>query len=165
MDTYYQPEDLARFDEIGKEAPELARKFFDYYNAVFAEGELTEREKALIALAVMSSQPLEAAPLWFTVFKCAILHTNCPCDKNDPLEMDSQTTIIKPSSSQGQKLTEVMPFKSMLTQHHLELVRKPAQTLQINMGFLSPECRSGPQRKHGRRYARGSGGLCPEKPL
>jgi radical SAM/Cys-rich protein len=29
-----------------------------------------------------------------------------------------------------------MPFKSMLTQHHLELVRKPAQTLQINMGFL-----------------------------
>jgi 4-carboxymuconolactone decarboxylase len=52
MDTYYQPEDLARFEEIGKEAPELARKFFDYYNAVFAEGELTEREKALIALAV-----------------------------------------------------------------------------------------------------------------
>ena len=27
-------------------------KFFDYYQAVFAEGELTEREKALIALAV-----------------------------------------------------------------------------------------------------------------
>jgi 4-carboxymuconolactone decarboxylase len=52
MDTYYQPEDLARFEDIGKEAPELARKFFDYYNAVFAEGDLTEREKALIALAV-----------------------------------------------------------------------------------------------------------------
>jgi 4-carboxymuconolactone decarboxylase len=30
----------------------VARKFFDYYQAVFAEGELTEREKALIALAV-----------------------------------------------------------------------------------------------------------------
>ena len=52
MDTYYKPEDLPRFEEIGKDAPELARKFFDYYNAVFAEGELTEREKALIALAV-----------------------------------------------------------------------------------------------------------------
>ena len=37
---------------MGKEAPELAKKFFDYYNAVFAEGELTEREKSLIALAV-----------------------------------------------------------------------------------------------------------------
>ena len=52
MDTYYKPEDLAKFEEIGKEAPDLARKFFDYYNAVFAEGALTEREKALIALAV-----------------------------------------------------------------------------------------------------------------
>ncbi len=52
MKTYYQPGDLPRFAEIGEEAPELARKFFDYYNAVFAEGELTEREKALIALAV-----------------------------------------------------------------------------------------------------------------
>ncbi len=52
METYYRPEDLPRFEEIGKEAPELARKFFQYYNAVFAEGELSEREKALIALAV-----------------------------------------------------------------------------------------------------------------
>jgi len=52
METYYKPEDLAKFGDIGKEAPELARKFFDYYNAVFAEGALTEREKALIALAV-----------------------------------------------------------------------------------------------------------------
>ena len=51
MDTYYKPEDLPRFEEIGKEAPELAKKFFDYYSAVFSEGELTEREKALIALA------------------------------------------------------------------------------------------------------------------
>ena len=52
MENYYDPEDLPRFDEIGKEAPELAQKFFEYYNSVFAEGDLTEREKALIALAV-----------------------------------------------------------------------------------------------------------------
>lgn len=52
METYYNPKDLKKFGEIGGEAPELARKFFDYYNAVFTEGELTEREKALIALAV-----------------------------------------------------------------------------------------------------------------
>jgi 4-carboxymuconolactone decarboxylase len=52
MDTYYDPRDLDKFAEIGKEAPDLAKKFFDYYGAVFAEGELTEREKALIALAV-----------------------------------------------------------------------------------------------------------------
>ena len=52
METYYDSADLNRFAEIGKDAPELAQKFFDYYGAVFAEGELTEREKALIALAV-----------------------------------------------------------------------------------------------------------------
>jgi len=52
MDTYYKPEDLAKFEEIGNEAPDLAKKFFDYYAAVFTEGELTEREKSLIALAV-----------------------------------------------------------------------------------------------------------------
>jgi hypothetical protein len=30
METYYNPEDLPKFDQIGKEAPELAQKFFDY---------------------------------------------------------------------------------------------------------------------------------------
>jgi len=52
MEHYYDPQDLSKFAEIGKDAPDLAKKFFDYYGAVFAEGELTEREKALIALAV-----------------------------------------------------------------------------------------------------------------
>ena len=56
METYYRPEDLPKFEEIGNDAPELARKFFDYYNAVFSEGELTEREKALIALTVAVTQ-------------------------------------------------------------------------------------------------------------
>jgi alkylhydroperoxidase/carboxymuconolactone decarboxylase family protein len=52
MDTYYNPADLGSFASIAKNAPELATKFFDYYGAVFAEGALTEREKALIGLAV-----------------------------------------------------------------------------------------------------------------
>lgn len=52
METYYKPEDLSKFEEISESASELGKKFFNYYNAVFAEGELTEREKALIALAV-----------------------------------------------------------------------------------------------------------------
>jgi 4-carboxymuconolactone decarboxylase len=52
METYYRPQDLPKFPEIGKAAPVLAQKFFDYYQTVFAEGALTEREKALIALAV-----------------------------------------------------------------------------------------------------------------
>jgi 4-carboxymuconolactone decarboxylase len=51
-DTYYHPADLAKFADIGKNRPELAKKFFDYYGEVFADGALSAREKALIALAV-----------------------------------------------------------------------------------------------------------------
>src|SRR4026207_1668946 len=50
---YYDHLDLARFGEVSRgAAPPLADKFLDYYNAVFAEGSLTAREKSLIALAV-----------------------------------------------------------------------------------------------------------------
>jgi 4-carboxymuconolactone decarboxylase len=49
---YYHSADLPRFSEIGKGAPDLWEKFLAWYGAVFAEGALSAREKALIALAV-----------------------------------------------------------------------------------------------------------------
>jgi alkylhydroperoxidase/carboxymuconolactone decarboxylase family protein len=52
MDTYYKPEHLPNFGNIAEGNPELANKFFAYYGAVFEEGALSKREKALIALAV-----------------------------------------------------------------------------------------------------------------
>jgi alkylhydroperoxidase/carboxymuconolactone decarboxylase family protein len=52
MKTYYNPEDLKKFGNIGEFGKELADKFFNYYNSVFADGTLTAREKSLIALAV-----------------------------------------------------------------------------------------------------------------
>jgi alkylhydroperoxidase/carboxymuconolactone decarboxylase family protein len=52
MDQYYKPEHLTHFAQVGEGNPELAKKFFDYYGAVFADGALSVREKALIALAV-----------------------------------------------------------------------------------------------------------------
>lgn len=52
MATYYNMEDLTKFSTIGEDAPQLWEKFMEYYGAVFAEGELTAREKSLIALAV-----------------------------------------------------------------------------------------------------------------
>jgi alkylhydroperoxidase/carboxymuconolactone decarboxylase family protein len=51
-DTYYKPSDLPKFGKVTEWQPEMGRKFFDYYGEVFKEGALTEREKALIALAV-----------------------------------------------------------------------------------------------------------------
>ena len=52
MEHYYDAKDLARFSDVGKDAPELWEKFLGWYSAVFKEGALTEREKALIALGV-----------------------------------------------------------------------------------------------------------------
>lgn len=49
---YYKPEHLSQFDQVSAGNPELAEKFFAYYGAVFTEGALSVREKALIALAV-----------------------------------------------------------------------------------------------------------------
>jgi len=54
-ETYYDPKDLPRFAEMSEGSPELWDKFIGYYNAVFQEGALSEREKALIALAVASA--------------------------------------------------------------------------------------------------------------
>ena len=52
MSDYYKSEHLPNFNQIGEGNPELAEKFFAYYNSVFANGALSKREKALIALAV-----------------------------------------------------------------------------------------------------------------
>lgn len=51
-DSYYDPKDLANFPKIAEHAPELGKKFFEWYGAVFADGALTAREKSLIALGV-----------------------------------------------------------------------------------------------------------------
>jgi alkylhydroperoxidase/carboxymuconolactone decarboxylase family protein len=52
VSEYYKHEHLTGFGGVSSASPELGKKFFDWYNAVFAEGALTEREKCLIALAV-----------------------------------------------------------------------------------------------------------------
>ncbi|MGH7162455.1 MAG: arsenosugar biosynthesis-associated peroxidase-like protein [Planctomycetota bacterium] len=54
---YYDSRDLGRFGEVGKFRGELMERFFAYYNAATgAEGALTRREKALIALALAHSR-------------------------------------------------------------------------------------------------------------
>ena len=50
--SYFDPADLKKFSNISEFQEEYAEKFFDWYGSVFKEGALTEREKALIALAV-----------------------------------------------------------------------------------------------------------------
>jgi alkylhydroperoxidase/carboxymuconolactone decarboxylase family protein len=57
MTDYYASEDLKKFGDIGKHGKALADEFFKYYGMVTgADGALTKREKALIALAVAHSE-------------------------------------------------------------------------------------------------------------
>lgn len=52
MSNYYDSTDLRKFGEITQWSEELGKKFFEYYGKVFEAGELSAREKSLIALAV-----------------------------------------------------------------------------------------------------------------
>jgi 4-carboxymuconolactone decarboxylase len=72
--TYYQPTDLAKFPEIGKDAPQLAEAFFAWYGKVFAEGELSKREKNLIALAVAHAVQ---CPYCIDAYTTATLESGC----------------------------------------------------------------------------------------
>ena len=56
MSGYYEKKDLEDFGNIGEYAPELGKKYFDYYGEVMKGGKLGEREKALIALVVATTQ-------------------------------------------------------------------------------------------------------------
>jgi len=51
-DAYYDASHLQRFGHIGDHAPDLAEKFFAWYQAAMGEGALSRREKCLIALGV-----------------------------------------------------------------------------------------------------------------
>lgn len=51
--SYYEPEDLQKFPQVGAFKPDLWAKFMAYYQAATSEeGALSKREKSLIALAV-----------------------------------------------------------------------------------------------------------------
>ncbi len=55
-DNYLKRSHLKKFGEIVDFQEPLGNKFFDYYHAVFEDGALSKREKALIALAVAHAQ-------------------------------------------------------------------------------------------------------------
>ncbi len=77
-DHYYHSADLGRFGDIAKNAPELGKKFFDWYGAVFAEGALTAREKSLIALAVAHTVQ---CPYCIDAYSKDVLEKGCDIDQ------------------------------------------------------------------------------------
>jgi len=45
-ETYYDPTDLKKFEDISEFQPELGKKFFGYYNSVFVRRGLNEERKS-----------------------------------------------------------------------------------------------------------------------
>jgi len=56
MADYYEKKDLEDFANIGEYAKDQGEKFFQYYGSSTSQGNLSEREKSLIALAVATTQ-------------------------------------------------------------------------------------------------------------
>jgi len=103
MPGYYHQEDLARFAEIGKDAPELWKKFSDWYGAVFAEGALTEREKALIALAV--AQAVQCP-------YCIDAYTQACLEKGSNLEQMSEAVHVASAIRGGASLVHGVQMRN-----------------------------------------------------
>jgi 4-carboxymuconolactone decarboxylase len=105
-ETYYDPKDLPRFDQMGEHAPELWRKFADWYGAVFAEGALSEREKALIALAVAHAVQ---CPYCIDAFTQACL------EKGSNDEQMTETVHVAAAIRGGASLVHGVQMKSVST--------------------------------------------------
>jgi alkylhydroperoxidase/carboxymuconolactone decarboxylase family protein len=99
---YYTPEHLARFADISEGAPELGKKFFDYYAAVFAPGALTEREKALIALAVAHAVQCPY---------CIDAYTTTSLEKGADLEQMTEAVHVACAIRGGASLVHGMQMK------------------------------------------------------
>ena len=105
MDTYYCPHDLAKFGDMGKNRPELWAKFMDYYGAVFADGALTERENALIALAVAHTVQCPY---------CIDAYTNACLEKGSDLDQMTEAVHVATAIRGGASLVHGVQMRNIV---------------------------------------------------
>ncbi len=99
------PEDLPKFPEIAEGSPELAAKFFEYYGAVFAEGALSKREKALIALAVAHAVQCPY---------CIDAYTQASLEKGSNLEQMTEAIHVANAIRGGAALVHGVQMKNVV---------------------------------------------------
>ena len=107
MDPYYDPADLSRFAEMGEHAPDLAKKFFEYYGAVFEDGALTAREKSLIALGVAFAVQCPY---------CIDAYTKGSLEKGADLEQLTEVTHVATAIKGGAALIHGMQMRKVADQ-------------------------------------------------
>jgi alkylhydroperoxidase/carboxymuconolactone decarboxylase family protein len=105
VEHYYHKDDLGKFSEIGKESPELWQKFLTWYSAVFAEGALTEREKALIALAVAHTVQCPY---------CIDAYTNTCLEKGSNLEQMTEAVHVAAAIRGGSSLVHGIQMRNIV---------------------------------------------------
>jgi alkylhydroperoxidase/carboxymuconolactone decarboxylase family protein len=111
MSAYYDSGHLPRFGEVGRDAGPLWDKFLGYYQSVFADGALTEREKALIALAV--SHALQCA-------YCIDSYSTTCLEKGADLEQMTEAVHVAAAIRAGATLVHAMQMRT-----HVEKVSMP----------------------------------------
>ncbi|MCI0413753.1 arsenosugar biosynthesis-associated peroxidase-like protein [bacterium] len=105
MEHYYHRNDLGKFSDMGKESPDLWKKFQEWYGAVFAEGALTEREKALIALAVSHTVQCPY---------CIDAYTNTCLEKGSNLEEMTEAVHIAAAIRGGASLVHGVQMRNIV---------------------------------------------------
>jgi 4-carboxymuconolactone decarboxylase len=105
--SYYQPDELEGFPGIAENASELGQKFFEWYAAVFREGALTAREKALIALAV--SHAIQCP-------YCIDAYTRGSLEKGADLDQMTEAVHVAAAIRGGASLVHGMQMKKRATQ-------------------------------------------------
>jgi len=103
MAGYYHQEDLAHFSDMGKNAPELWKKFSEWYGATFAEGALSEREKCLIALAVAHAVQCPY---------CIDAYTQASLEKGSNLEQMSEAVHVASAIRGGASLVHGLQMRN-----------------------------------------------------
>ena len=104
MPAYYQTEDLAKLGSIGEGAPALWEHFQRWYAEVFADGALSAREKALIALAVAHS---EQCPY------CIDVYTRASLEQGSNLDQMTEAIQVAAAIRAGATLSHGVQMKAI----------------------------------------------------
>jgi|SRR3990172_2599536 len=104
METYYDPKDLPKFSDMSEGAPDLWKKFSDWYGSVFKAGALSEREKALIALAVAHAVQCPY---------CIDAYTEASLEKGADLEQMTEAVHVASAIRGGASLVHGVQMKNV----------------------------------------------------
>ena len=124
MPSYYRREHLAAFPDIAKGHPELARRFFEYYGAVFQPGALGIRVKALAALGAAH---IVQCPY------CIDAYTKSALEAGADLEQLSETVHVAAAVRAGATL--VLGMQAMTQAEALTMGEPPAPEAE---GYYDP---------------------------